>query len=377
MKSKKYLLLTALTILLIFFFQSGGTFVPAEDISITPSFGIDLFEIDENEPVYNVSMAIYNYGTSPDIETIVINGKGETLGQTYVSNQLKFDKKLLLGLEKTFIIGNEVGKLGIMPIMDLLFENTNINDNAFVVVSGVNVQDLMKLKVYNFSNSSDYLEGVIRHSVEQNFFPQKYQLRYVYRYIINEGNNLALPYVEIKDNFLAITGMALFKKDKMIKKIGIEESKAMNIIRENNVRGNISINKSLKEYVDVYINSKRKVKVNREKGKYSFDIDLNIDGYIITNMMYENIMKNPEEIKRIEKDVKEEIEAMTVDFIDKMKNDYRIDCLNLGEVAAAKYGRDKGTDWNEVVADSDIKTNVKVKISLRTRGMLKQEVDSK
>jgi Ger(x)C family germination protein len=371
MNSKKYLLLFILTFSLIFFLKGKGTFVPAEDISIISSFGVDLLKTGGKEPVYSASLAVYNFGTSPEIKTLVLTGSGGTLGQTVISNQLKLDKKLLIGSEKTFTVSVEAAKQGIMPIMDLLFENTNVNDNAFFIVNGGKPQDLMNFKFDGFPNSSDYLENLIRHSIEQNFFPKKYRLRNAYRYLINEGNNLTVPYVEIKGNNLAITGMALFKGDKMIKKIGIKESKALNILRENNIRGTISIKKNLKEYLDVYINSKKKVKIDREKEKYKFDINLDIEGYIISNMMYDNFLNNPEGIKIVEKNVKDEVERMTRDFIYKMQNDYKIDLVNLGEHAAAKYGRDKGIDWNEVVSNSDISVNVKVKVSIRTRGMLK------
>ncbi|MDP4179223.1 MAG: Ger(x)C family spore germination C-terminal domain-containing protein, partial [Bacillota bacterium] len=56
------------------------------------------------------------------------------------------------------------------------------------------------------------------------------------------------------------------------------------------------------------------------------------------------------------------------EFINKMKTDYKVDCLELGRVAAAKYGRRTGTDWNKVVMDSDIKINVKVKLNKQGRG---------
>ena len=53
---------------------------------------------------------------------------------------------------------------------------------------------------------------------------------------------------------------------------------------------------------------------------------------------------------------------MCNDFLDNMKNVYKVDCLNLGMYAVAKYGREKGVDWNKEVSNADIKVSVKVKI---------------
>ena len=63
-----------------------------------------------------------------------------------------------------------------------------------------------------------------------------------------------------------------------------------------------------------------------------------------------------------------QVKEMCTGFLDKMKNEYKVDLLQLGWVAAAKYGRDTGVDWNEVVSNSDIKVNVKVHVDKVGRG---------
>ena len=84
--------------------------------------------------------------------------------------------------------------------------------------------------------------------------------------------------------------------------------------------------------------------------------------------MYADMIKDINKKKEFEKDMEKSIEKQCDDFIKIMKNDYKIDCLSLGREAAAKYGRQKGIDWNEVVSSADIKVNVKVKADLQGRG---------
>ena len=72
--------------------------------------------------------------------------------------------------------------------------------------------------------------------------------------------------------------------------------------------------------------------------------------------------------KKFEDDMAKQVEEMCTEFLDKMKNEYKVDCLQLGWVAAAKYGRDTGVDWDEVVSNSDIKVNVKVHVDKIGRG---------
>lgn len=371
MRTKKYLFLIILIIGLIFYLQNGVNFVPAEELSILSAIGMDLVRDEEGNAEYSVPISIYNYGTHPNTSSYVVVGRGKTLGETRESRQLKLDKKLLLGLERIVLASEDVARFGISQWVDILLANPNVNDTGYFVVSKDKAEDLLKLKIKGYPSSGDYMEGVIRNSVEQNFFSKKNQLLDLYHEITNEGYNLATPYIETVNGVPTITGMAIFKGEKMVRKIDTKEAGAMNLLRENGVRGTISIEENLKKYTDVYVTSKKKVKVEREGEKYKFSISLNMEGYIISNLLYENPSNKPENLKKIEDQVKKKVGAMTEEFIEKMQNEYKVDCLNLGKYGAAKYGRHRGTDWNEVVTNADINVNVNAKISINTRGQLK------
>jgi len=93
-----------------------------------------------------------------------------------------------------------------------------------------------------------------------------------------------------------------------------------------------------------------------------------LEGEIINNELYKGMATNVGEIKRFEDDMAKQVEEMCNGFLDKMKNKYKVDLLQLGWIAAAKYGRDTEVDWNEVISKSDIKVNVKVRVDKLGRG---------
>ena len=45
-----------------------------------------------------------------------------------------------------------------------------------------------------------------------------------------------------------------------------------------------------------------------------------------------------------------------------------MDCIGLGREAAAKFGRRKNIDWDEVVSNAKIDVNVKVAVDTQGRG---------
>ena len=177
-----------------------------------------------------------------------------------------------------------------------------------------------------------------------------------------------MPYIEKTDKGIEITGMALFKKDKMVTKINIDELKIMNMLKENDVKGILTIQKNANEYINYYATSKRKIFCTKEGSKYKFTINIDLKGDIIADTLYKNLQDSPKKDAEFNKKMAEEVKKKCYDFIAKMKNQYKVDCLDLGQVAAAKYGRQTGVDWNSIVCNSQIEVNVKVKIQKTGRG---------
>jgi len=80
------------------------------------------------------------------------------------------------------------------------------------------------------------------------------------------------------------------------------------------------------------------------------------------------LIDRPQKKKEIEAKLKDDLEEELQAFMESLKSEYKVDSLELGRVAAAKYGRDTGVDWNEVVSSSDIEVNVSIRIGKFGRG---------
>ncbi len=60
-------------------------------------------------------------------------------------------------------------------------------------------------------------------------------------------------------------------------------------------------------------------------------------------------------------------------FIEKMQNEYKLDLLQLGKVAAVKYWRRTGADWDEIISDSKINVQFKINLDKAGRGNFKNK----
>ncbi len=94
-----------------------------------------------------------------------------------------------------------------------------------------------------------------------NFFSEKYSLIDFIIKSSSEGKNPIIPYLDIVEDQLKITGVAIFDKTKMVKKLDIEDVKILNLLRENKGKGILTIQKNSKEYINYYPQAKKRLNV--------------------------------------------------------------------------------------------------------------------
>lgn len=339
-----------------------------QNLSISVGVGFDLEDLANDSVNYSVPVSTYIFESSGNLSSEVYIGKAKSMGETREERQVKANKKFLLGLEKIFIYSENSAQYGLRHTIDILVTNPDINDKAKIVIYKGKSVDILKHKVKGYASSAEFIDGLLESSTQFNFFPHQYTIMDMIVRVDAEGRNLVLPYIELKGKDIVLTGLAIFKGDKMIAKASMQQAKIINLLRENNVSGMLTIQKNAKEYINYYAKSKRKVKCYKKDGKYTFIIDINLKGAIVSNELYKDFYSNPKVIKEFTKSMEDDVKKMCEDFISEAKCSFNVDFLELGKVAVAKYGRGTGIDWNKEICNSKIEVNVKVDINSEGRG---------
>jgi Ger(x)C family germination protein len=366
---KRYsiLILSVSCIIIYLIFNSSSGNLPIEKIDICSGLSFDLIT---STPVneYNVGASIYTFPKKDEVSSVVVESRGKNIPETRSTRQTISSKEFILGLQKAFIFSEAVATYGINPIVDIMFSNQQMNDSAWIVVCKDKAVDMLKFNVNDDVSSADHIDGMIESSVAHNFMSADYKVVDMYVRVDSEGRNLVLPYLEIIKNNITLSGMAVFKKDKMVAKIPMEQATYMNLLRENNVKGILTLQKNSLNLISSDGESKRKVHCEKINGKYKFYIDIDFNGQVIANTMYKDFMINPKTVDTYSHELEKQTKARCYEFISKMQNEYKTDCLELGRDAAATFGRNPETDWNKIVCNADIIVNVKVKVNNLGRG---------
>lgn len=365
---KKYFIIL-IGIFAYVFIILGQERIPIEELETITGIGYDIERKGEDIIEYSIPISTNIYKPSGMLVSLVFKEKGQNLGEVIQKRQEKMSKKFVQGQERVVLVSEAYARYGLKTLVEDRFKNTETNDMAYIAVCKGKVEDYLKYKVKGYSSSSEYVNGLVEASSNLNFFSDNYKVIDAYVRIGAEGRSLVLPYIEITEEGIVITGTAIFKEDKMVAIADMNNSRILSLLKNDKVKGTMSLQKAPEVYIDFDGKTgKRKVRCYKQGDKYSFNIDLIFTGAVITNEMYVDMIKDISKKKEFEKDMAKSIEKQCDDFIKIMKNDYKIDCITLGREAAAKYGRQKKIDWNEVVCSADIKVNVKVKVDLQGRG---------
>ncbi|MBU3191486.1 Ger(x)C family spore germination protein [Clostridium bowmanii] len=367
MKRYSILIISISCIVIYLIFNSSKGNLAIEKIDICSGLSFDLIT---SSPIneYNVGASTYAFPQKDKVSSVILDSIAKNIPDTRSIRSTISSKEFLLGLQKVFIFSEDVSASGINPIIDIMFSNQQMNDSTWVVVCKGKAVDMLKLKVEDAVTSSDHIDGIIESSIEQNFMSGDYKVVDVFVRVGSEGRDLVLPYLEILNNKITITGMVAFKKDKLLAKMPMEEARYMNFLRNNKVKGTLTLQKDSQHLVSTYGKVKRKVRCEKINGKYKFNIDLEFSGTVVSNTMYKDFMTNPETIAKYTHELEEETKKRCNEFINKMQNGYKTDCLELGRDAAAAFGRNLETDWDNIVCSADINVNVKVMVNNLGRG---------
>ncbi|EYE89432.1 hypothetical protein Q428_02195 [Fervidicella metallireducens AeB] len=366
-KNKVMIICVLVAVLIVFFLEKSEEAPNVEELDIAVGIGYNITEKSDGI-YYDIPFNVYYFQENGKTKSNIRQGRDKTTGQVKQERQRESPRSYSLGFEKVVLIEEKFAKYGIRGILDVSFNLPKFNNDAFVFVCRENTNEYFKEDIMGYTSTSDFLYGLIKNMQDNWFFGENYKYKDLILIVDSEGRNAVLPYIEKEKDEIAIKGMALFKGDKLKAVIDINDAKWMNILREKKSKGLLTLKKNSKEYINSYSSSQKKVKCIKNGEECKFIIDLDISGDIISNTMYKDLFSNTETLKNFEKLMASEIRGYLLDFVKKMQTDYRVDCLELGKIAAAKYGRGTGVDWNEVVCRSEIEINVRFKVNSVGRG---------
>ncbi len=363
---KRYssLIVLILSLIMLSKLYKNYQFSQIEDIDFVAGVGYDI-DTTMDKKIYSIPVLVYDFTKGDTANGILLESKGETPVEARVNRQLHSGRKFTLGTEKVYIFSKKVSLDGIEVPLDGLMKNNQVSNDALIITTSNDPKEILTTKIPGYSTAPDYILGLVKSLEAYSYFSSKQSLFTAYIQNSTEGCKFITPNMDIVNDKIYFTSMSVFDKGKLVASIPLSSMKYINTLRNDKGSGIATFSLDDKNLLTFNITFKRKINCTKSKdGTFNFDINIDVKGSLSNNNT--TIIKAnspPSEKRLLEKKLASYMESNLTDFINDMKSDYKMDLLNLGYVAAAKYGRHKVTNWDEEILKSSININVDFKIN--------------
>jgi spore germination protein KC len=270
---------------------------------------------------------------------------------------------------KIFIFSEELAKDEILHILDYIYRDGEMRNDMWILISkGKSAGDILQIEENEYMPISSFrIARILRmesenslvglHAVPMDEFIQR---------LYEPNQNPSLPGVKIEKNngteHVVVTGLALFKKDKLLGWFTDEESNILLIIEDNVKRGYEYYEGEIPVGLSI-LDSKTKIKVKLVDNEINIYIDVDTQANIIELGGDVDYIKEKRDIleKKLEEKKKKDME----DLIKKVQNEFGVDIFDFSRHVKAQqpklWAKVRG-DWDRIFREVKFNINVNVLI---------------
>lgn len=360
--------------------------------------------IDKTQDGYLISVQVLNPGEiaskipSQKTPVFAYSLKAKTVFEGLRKLTTLVPRKIYMAHLRIVIFGEEMAKQGIAKPLDFLSRDPNIREDFFIAIArGTTARNMLRILTPMEKIPANKLFNVLETS-EKNWAPTKgVVLDELINSIVSQGENPVLTGIQLKGDprlgggdrnvrnviphtSLQLTGLGVFKRDKLVGWLNDSDSKAYNYITGNvtNTVGSFPCGHKKNERLTVEVtSSKVKTEATIQNGKPAILVKLKLEENIGEIECAVDIT-NPKAISNIEKNAEKGMEKILMSSIKTVQHTYGSDIFGFGEVIHRKYPKEWAKwkqNWDERFKDMDVR--VKADVKIRRIGTINQPIQNK
>ncbi|AIQ33408.1 spore gernimation protein GerC [Paenibacillus sp. FSL R5-0345] len=381
-------LLLCIVILLQIFITGCWSRRELNDLAITVGLGIDKIgdQYQVSAQVVLPSQIAGSKGGSPQSPVNLYKATGSTVYEAVRKITTLSPRKIYIAHLRILVLGEDLAKEGISPVLDLLSRDTEVRNDFFIVVSkNSKASDALKILTSLEKIPAMRLYSSLETSEKQWAPTSTVTLGTLTTELVTKGKNPVLTGVIIDGNVdvgetqqnvetvdspteLKYSGLAVFKEDKLIGWLNQEESKVYNYLT-NKVKSTVFYIKcpeGNKVSLDVF-EAHSKIKSSMKNGKPEISIEQHIESNLGEVQCRNLDLTNPKTITELEQIANQKVELLFENTIKKVQQQYKSDIFGFGEVVhrsdpqAWKKLKD---NWDQIFANLPVSVKTDIKIRL-------------
>ncbi|UPM55555.1 Ger(x)C family spore germination protein [Gottfriedia acidiceleris] len=351
-------------IICIVFILNGCALVPSANVNELNIIEIAGFDLTKNN-LLKGSVVFPVFRPSGETKFGMSAASGETIKKIRERLDSQMRYRLMSGQLRVAIFSLDLAKKGFFPIIDTFNRDPAIGNLMQLAIVDGQSNDLLSLKQYQNENLALYLYDLLKHNSETGPFPYTDFSTFMYQYF-EVGQDPYLPVLKVVNDKIDLTGIALFKRDKLVTIVPWKYAFIFKSMMEDYKQG-LHQFKIDGEYVAIdNLVSKNKLDIKIKKGKPEFTIHLNMNARI-QEYTGDKPIVFPKHIKQISKAIKKDIEKNAQEIISILQKN-NVDPIGLGSKLEAHQRDFDWKKWRKQYPSAKI--NVKVKLDILHTGIV-------
>ncbi|MFJ7826502.1 Ger(x)C family spore germination protein [Psychrobacillus sp. NPDC096623] len=361
---------------------------------LLPSLLAGCVETNILDKVGLVTLVGYDVGTEEKISTTavvrevnpefqsnvqVITTENKTSKGNRMKTNRKLSKKIMVGQMRVILLSEELAKDNIHHYIETNLENASVSNSLYLAVVEDQMASLLEYKYKNIEDVGQHIYRLLEQNIQQEHMISS-TLHEIAHDMYMAGNDIAMPIIKKDEELVGISGIALFKGDKMVGRLSAEDSFFVKLIRDNFKSGifetvlekdNIpsDILKTKPNEVSLAfdaIRSKRELKLVNPTTP-EFDLNLKVKAQILEINPDVNL-DDPKKVAKLEKAISKNLTSDILRIIDYGKS-IESDVFGFGEKYRSSVRGSNLTNekWHELY--KNMKVNVKVDFVIIRNGV--------
>lgn len=367
---KKFRLVAIVLLICLMFSTLSGCWdaQDLEDLSIPIAVAYDTSATGPSYPVGNIEITTLMPVVDPEVKSKFKVEEVTGIEVGYTRNQRAYisTKTFIIGMVQVAIFGEEAAAAGLNPIADTIYRSPQTPNAVMLAVAEGKANEVLKTPIEDSANIGVYLKDLLRKG-QQKAFVLTTNLHELIKESATIGDNPVLPLIKIENQKVVIAGSAIFKKDKLIGKVDTQDTVALVMLRGAKCRGYIPFvimkDGQIADKGTVMVTNKRKVKVERQGDDFTFQVTITLAGHLVGHTSKILFTDDQEMLKVIEDKVASDTKRNCEKFINKMQEEFQVDCIGLTSYALAKWRNELQDKVDEgFIENTHINVDVEVKL---------------
>jgi spore germination protein KC len=323
---------------------------------------------------YSVTVEIVNpkpSGQESKIESQFFTQEGDSLFEAIRTLILKTGRRLFWSHAKVVIIGKDIAKEGIIPVIDWLQRDAETRSEMWLLISQEKTaREILETKPTINEISSFHLDDMMRSERTTSKYVS-IDILEATRELMADGVQAVIPSVHLdKKNgskIGSIGGTSILKKGKLIGQLNELETRAL-VWARGELKGGIYEVKNALGTGNIIVleifEDKTKTKASYKEGRFHFVIDVKTDVGIAEIQGTMNVMEE-EGLEKLRSQAQEQIKRDIESVIRKARDEYNADIFEFGTIVRRKMPKQwktVGKNWLEAYSNAEIQVNVELEV---------------